>query len=116
MRRSGFTLVELLLALGLLSVLVIALVRLLDTSLRAGRSHDSPNRINLQHAIPFPPLQVDFILEFDACFSNEKALLVSIESFGLEFLGRNLADVPDHMRNGLAGVIASLGTLLDINT
>lgn len=33
MRRAGFTLIELLLALALLSILVIALVRLLDTSL-----------------------------------------------------------------------------------
>ena len=32
MRRRGFTLVELLLALGLLSILVLALVRLIDTS------------------------------------------------------------------------------------
>ena len=31
--RAGFTLVELLLAVGLLSILVLALVRLIDTSL-----------------------------------------------------------------------------------
>ena len=33
MRRRGFTMVELLLAIGLLSILVVALIRLLDTSL-----------------------------------------------------------------------------------
>jgi len=40
--RRGFTLVEVLLAIGLLSILVIALVRLLDTSLRIwGRTEES---------------------------------------------------------------------------
>ena len=34
MRRRGFTLVELLLALSLLTVLIVALVGLIDTSLR----------------------------------------------------------------------------------
>ena len=52
MRRSGFTLVELLLALGLLAVLMIALVRLLDTSLRIwGRTEANRDLLEMGGAV-----------------------------------------------------------------
>jgi prepilin-type N-terminal cleavage/methylation domain-containing protein len=51
-RRRGFTLVELVLALGLISILVLALVRLLDTSLEIwSRTEAGRERMELGSAI-----------------------------------------------------------------
>jgi len=71
MRRRGFTLVELLLALSLLSILIVALVNLIDTSLRIwGRTESQRD-------------------------------LVEISSGVLELLGRDLAAVESGPRGDL---------------
>ena len=44
-RRDGFTLVEVLLALGLFSILVLALVQLLDTSLTIWEETDAEREV-----------------------------------------------------------------------
>ncbi len=52
LRRAGFTLVELLLALGLLTILVLALIRLLDTSLNIwGRTEASRDLLEMGSSV-----------------------------------------------------------------
>lgn len=52
MRRLGFTLVELLLALSLLSILIVALVNLIDTSLRIwGRSESQRDLVEVSSGV-----------------------------------------------------------------
>ncbi len=73
MRRRGFTLVELLLALSLLSILIVALVGLIDTSLRIwGRSESQRD-------------------------------LVEVSSGVLELLGRDLTAIEGGPRGDLVG-------------